>query len=65
MSLATKFRTRKSTLRTSPYSNALFQANSRWYIDLLPDGSYPIDADPDTFSRIFKYMRWPSVFSLL
>jgi len=60
-----KFRTRKSTHRTSPYFNTLFEANSRWDIELLSDGSYAIDADPDTLSIILKYMRRPSVFLLL
>jgi hypothetical protein len=58
-----KIRTRKSTLQTSEYFNSML--SGRWTIDLLPDGSLPIDADPEIFSILLGYMRRPTVYPLL
>jgi hypothetical protein len=57
------YKTRPSTLSTSPYFTALL---ARWDsgADLQDDGSYFIDADPDTFEHILAFMRRPSKFPL-
>jgi hypothetical protein len=58
-----KFRSRKTTLQDVPYFQRLF--SGRWTIELLPDGSLPIDADPDVFTTLMEYIRRPSVYPLL
>jgi len=58
-----KFRTRKSTLQTSEYFQNML--SGRWPVDMLPDGSLPIDADEDVFPILLGYMRRPTVFPLL
>jgi hypothetical protein len=57
------YKTRPSTLSASPYFTALL---ARWDsgADLQDDGSYFIDADPDTFEHILAFMRRPSKFPL-
>jgi hypothetical protein len=57
------YKTRPSTLSISPYFKALL---ARWdsSADLQDDGSYFIDADPDTFEHILAFMRRPSKFPL-
>jgi hypothetical protein len=57
------YKTRPSTLSTSPYFTALL---ARWDsgADLQDDGSYFIDADADTFEHILTFMRRPSKFPL-
>jgi hypothetical protein len=32
---------------------------------LLPDGSLPIDADPEIWPTLFTYIKRPTVFPLL
>jgi hypothetical protein len=56
--------TAKSTLRTSLYFRSLI---SRWEegMEMLPDGSVFIDADPDVFRIILNYMRRPSIYPFL
>jgi hypothetical protein len=54
--------TRKFTLQTSPYFEHML--SGRWNVDLLPDGSLPIHADPDIFSVLLGYMRRPAVYPL-
>jgi hypothetical protein len=58
-----KFRTTKSTLQTSDYFNNLF---TRWEdcADRQEDGSFFVDADPDTFEHLLNFMRRPSRFPL-
>jgi hypothetical protein len=58
-----KFRTSKSVLSVSPYFESLF---TRWEscADLQADGSYYIDADPDTFEHLLNFMRRPARFPL-
>jgi hypothetical protein len=58
-----EYLTQKATLQTSPYFQNLF---SRWddCSDRQEDGSYFIDADPDTFQHILAFMRRPSKFPL-
>jgi hypothetical protein len=58
-----KFHTRKSTLAEAPYFQNIFTGG--WAIELLPDGSLPIDADPEIFALLFEYIRRPTVFPLL
>ena len=58
-----QFKTQRATLQTSPYfRNLLIRWNDS--IDKQEDGSYFIDADPDTFQHILNYMRRPSKFPL-
>jgi hypothetical protein len=58
-----KYRTQKSTLESSPYFHNLL---ARWNdcSDRQGDGSYFIDADPDTFQHILDFMRRPAKFPL-
>jgi hypothetical protein len=58
-----KFRTSKAVLSVSPYFEGLL---SRWEdcADLQPDGSYYIDADPDTFEHLLNFIRRPAKFPL-
>jgi hypothetical protein len=57
------YKTRPSTLSTSPYFTALL---ARWDsgADLQDDGSYFIDADSDVFEHVLAFMRRPSKFPL-
>jgi hypothetical protein len=58
-----KYQTQKATLQASPYFQKLL---ARWTVcsDRQEDGSYFIDADPDTFQHILEFMRRPSKFPL-
>jgi hypothetical protein len=58
-----KFRTQKSVLSVSPYFEHVFE---RWQdsADLQADGSFYVDADPDTFEHLLNFMRRPSRFPL-
>jgi hypothetical protein len=58
-----KFRTTKSTLQTSDYFSNLI---TRWEdcTDRQEDGSFFVDADPDTFEQLLNFMRRPSRFPL-
>ncbi|KAF1944344.1 hypothetical protein EJ02DRAFT_452460 [Clathrospora elynae] len=58
-----KFRTSKAVLAVSPYFDSLL---TRWEdcADLQPDGSYYVDADPDTFEHLLGFMRRPAKFPL-
>ncbi|KAJ4368379.1 hypothetical protein N0V83_006736 [Neocucurbitaria cava] len=58
-----KFETRKSTLKFCDYFANMF--SGRWTLELLPDGSVPIDADPEIFSILLAYIRRPTVYPLL
>jgi len=58
-----KHRTRKSILSDCAYFANLL--SGRWPVDMLPDGSLPIDADPETWPIIFTYIKRPTVFPLL
>jgi hypothetical protein len=58
-----KFRSRKTTLQGVPYFESLF--SGRWTVELLPDGSLPIDSDPDVFTILMEYIRRPAVYPLL
>ena len=50
-----KFTTTKDTLSKSGFFSALLAGP--WEGDLLMDGSYFIDADPDIFEFVLKYLR--------
>ena len=50
-----KFTTTKATLSKSGFFSALLAGP--WEGDLLMDGSYFIDADPDIFDFVLKYLR--------
>jgi hypothetical protein len=54
---------RKTTLQTSPHFENML--SGRWNVDLLPDGSLPIDSDEDIFLILLGYMRRPTAFPLL
>ncbi|KAF1846519.1 uncharacterized protein K460DRAFT_367277 [Cucurbitaria berberidis CBS 394.84] len=58
-----KFRTRKSTLQNCGYFSGIL--SGRFAIELLPDGSLPVDADPDVFPTLLNYLRTPSTYPLL
>ncbi|KAI4934223.1 hypothetical protein J4E85_002079 [Alternaria conjuncta] len=59
-----KYRIRKSDLMSVPYFDALLGGN--WAgIDLLPDGSLPIDTDPEIWPILFTYIKRPSTYPLL
>jgi hypothetical protein len=58
-----KFRTSKAVLSVSPYFESLLSRRED-YADLQPDGSYYIDADPDTFEHLLNFMRRPAKFPL-
>lgn len=49
------FTTTRDTLSNSGFFSALI--SGPWEGDLLMDGSYFIDADPDAFEHILKYLR--------
>ena len=56
-----KYRIRKSDLMSVPYFGALLGGN--WAgIDLLPDGSLPIDTDPEIWPILFTYIKRPSIY---
>ena len=50
-----KFTTTKETLEESGFFDALL--SGRWVNQHSPDGSYFIDADPDLFAHILRYLR--------
>src|SRR5690349_14829512 len=58
-----KYRTQRASLQTSPYFQNLL---ARWddCSHKQEDGSYFIDADPDTFQHVLEFMRRPSKFPL-
>ncbi|KAG6989740.1 hypothetical protein G7Y79_00065g094510 [Physcia stellaris] len=49
------FTTTRDTLSKSGFFSALI--SGPWEGDLLMDGSYFVDADPDTFEHVLKYLR--------
>ena len=58
-----KFKTLLSTLMSeSGYFQALF--SGRWTCTPEKDGSYFVDANPDTFEHLLQYMRRPGIFPL-
>jgi hypothetical protein len=58
-----KFHTTAAVLSISPWFEHLF---TRWdhCIELQEDGSLFIDADPDAFDHLLRFMRRPSKFPL-
>ena len=58
-----KFKTETATLRAE---SGLFrhQLSDQYQWDPQPDGSYFMDADPDIFEHLLRFMRRPSVFPL-
>lgn len=59
----TRFCTRKSVLSISPYFHDILVLGNR-SVDIQPDGSLYVDADPLTFLHLLNFMRRPSKFPL-
>jgi len=58
-----KYRTTKSILKNCDYFASLL--SGRWPVDLLPDGSLPVDTDPEIWPALFAYIKRPTMYPLL
>lgn len=56
------FRTHKSTLEDAHYFRPYLEGRFTWIQE--DDGSYFVDADPDIFAHVLRFLRRPSVYPL-
>jgi hypothetical protein len=57
-----RFEAMQSTLKNSGFFRHVLADKSKWRAEL--DGSYFLDADPDVFEHLLRFMRRPFVFPL-